>query len=210
MVFREAENHAESRNLLFAAPPRLRRGDLHVPCRPSKKQTRTHHWRRHRPRQRHGATLPRTGSRSSYLRPPRRSSPTNCRRAFFQRTDPPHTLRRPQPRRRRSDDRFHLERRPTRHPGEQCGGKFHRPHRRTFSRRMELRDRHRANGHAELHHGLRTPLARRKTSGHGPQHLGHLCAGRLGLCRPFRRRPKLESKPSLAASPSNGATAASA
>ena len=52
-------------------------------------------------------------------------------------TDPRHSLRRPQSRRRRSDDRFHLERRPARHPRQQRRRKFHCPHRRTFSARLE-------------------------------------------------------------------------
>ena len=115
------------------------------------------------------APLPRTRSHGPHLRPPRRSPRTNRRRTLSpnhrRRTHPRHPLRRPQPRRRRSHDRLHLERSPARHPRQQRRRKFHRPHRRTFSRRMELRHRHRAHGHAELHHGLRTPLARRQHKG---------------------------------------------
>jgi NAD(P)-dependent dehydrogenase (short-subunit alcohol dehydrogenase family) len=35
--------------------------------------------------------------------------------------------------------------------------------------------------------GLRTPLAQIRSPRHGPQHLRHIRAGRLGLRRPFRR-----------------------
>ena len=50
-----------------------------------KQQAHPHHRRRHRPRQRHGPTLPRTRSHGPHLRPPRKSSRTDRRRTVPQR-----------------------------------------------------------------------------------------------------------------------------
>ncbi len=54
-------------------------------------------------------------------------------------------------------------------------------------RAFDIRHRHRAHGHAARHHGMRTPLAQVHPFRHCPQHLRHLRARGVGLCRPLRR-----------------------